>query len=56
MVDSGDELLDAELSGYRPVIVGYRRTVQFPVGLPAAQAADGRSEPRQGADPATGHG
>ncbi|MDH4108294.1 MAG: NAD(+)/NADH kinase [Gammaproteobacteria bacterium] len=33
-VDSGDDALDAELSGYLPVVVGYRRSALVPVGLP----------------------
>ncbi len=35
LVDTNDPQLDAEFSGYRPVITGYRETIMYPVGLDA---------------------
>jgi predicted polyphosphate/ATP-dependent NAD kinase len=42
LVDTGDDELDAELSGYLPVLVGNRKTVQMPVGqtYPSVAAID----------------
>jgi predicted polyphosphate/ATP-dependent NAD kinase len=32
LVDTNDPQLDSEYSGYRPVVVGYRETIMYPVG------------------------
>lgn len=32
LVDTNDPALDAEFSGYHPVIVGYRETIMYPIG------------------------
>lgn len=31
-VDTGDEVVDACMNGYLPVVVGYRKTIQMPIG------------------------
>lgn len=38
-IDTGDDELDAALSGYLPVIIGERQTVQIPVGDPGQSLA-----------------
>ena len=42
LVDTGDDDLDGALSGFLPVLVGYRQSVQMPVGLPRADQRAGR--------------
>ena len=34
LVDTGDEATDEWLAGYMPVVVGFRRILQLPVGMP----------------------
>lgn len=40
LVDTGDDALDRELEGFVPVLVGYRKTLQMPMGLAADASHD----------------